>query len=286
MPHGSQPAAMSHQDRAQVYPLESLQAMALAGRYRSQHFSPHAHDTYAVGLIEAGTLVFECERRTFSAQAGAICLINPGDMHTGRAGCREGWRYWNAYLPASLISDINGRAARFGTAVVNDTTCFRALSRFFAAVKRRKEPLHVESLLFEALLLLLARHAEYNQVVTRHSNSLVSLAQDFMEENLERQIGLADLANITGVTSFHLARQFKAQIGLSPHAWLVQRRAERARGLILSGVGLAEAAAAAGFSDQPHLTRWLKRVLGVTPGQLIRSSTFKTQAAEAARLRF
>jgi transcriptional regulator GlxA family with amidase domain len=54
-------------------------------------------------------------------------------------------------------------------------------------------------------------------------------------------------------------------MGIPPYAWLAQYRVNRARGLLESGLKPAEVAALVGFADQAHLTRWFRRVLGVTP---------------------
>jgi AraC-like DNA-binding protein len=71
-----------------------------------------------------------------------------------------------------------------------------------------------------------------------------------------------------------------------PHAWLLQRRAEKARGLIRNGSSLAAAAASCGFADQSHMTRVFVRQFGFTPGAWKRSAiAFKTQAHPAMKLR-
>lgn len=77
---------------------------------------------------------------------------------------------------------------------------------------------------------------------------------------------LAELAALAGLGRFQLLRRFKQAYGTTPHAWLLQQRAERARGLIAQGLPLAEAAAASGFADQSHLTRVFTGRFGFTPG--------------------
>jgi AraC-like DNA-binding protein len=57
----------------------------------------------------------------------------------------------------------------------------------------------------------------------------------------------------------------RAEVGMPPYAWLAQHRVARARVLLEHGHRPAEAAAATGFADQAHLTRWFRRVVGVTP---------------------
>ena len=77
---------------------------------------------------------------------------------------------------------------------------------------------------------------------------------------------LAELAAMTGLSTYQVLRRFEKAYGVPPHAWLVLQRAERARHLIRNGADLAQAAAASGFSDQSHMTRIFARQFGFTPG--------------------
>ena len=76
---------------------------------------------------------------------------------------------------------------------------------------------------------------------------------------------LADLATAGGVSRYQLVRGFMRDLGMTPHAYLVQRRISFARRLIRDGMALAEAAAASGFADQSHMTRTFTSRYGVTP---------------------
>jgi AraC-like DNA-binding protein len=79
-----------------------------------------------------------------------------------------------------------------------------------------------------------------------------------------------DLERETGVDRYTLARSFRAQIGTSPHRYLIGRRLLRVRSEIGCGVGIAEAAIAAGFADQSHMTRHFKARFGITPGSYVK----------------
>ena len=77
------------------------------------------------------------------------------------------------------------------------------------------------------------------------------------------------LADVAGVHRVYLARAYKAAYG-APIS-LDRRRfqtAQALRALLEDGASPAEAAAQAGFSDQPHFTRSLKADAGLTPGRL------------------
>ena len=89
---------------------------------------------------------------------------------------------------------------------------------------------------------------------------------DYVETHLERSISLEDLARIAGLSPWHFLRQFKERFGCAPHAWVLRRRLERAKGLLSKGeLPIKEVAGLAGFSDQSHLTRIFRRFLGTTP---------------------
>jgi transcriptional regulator GlxA family with amidase domain len=77
---------------------------------------------------------------------------------------------------------------------------------------------------------------------------------------------LTELASIAGLSLFHFARQFKQTVGVAPHHYLVQRRVERAQDMLTrTDLPLSEIALAAGFSDQSHLGRHFRQMLGTTP---------------------
>ncbi|MDX2205977.1 MAG: AraC family transcriptional regulator [Hyphomicrobiaceae bacterium] len=91
--------------------------------------------------------------------------------------------------------------------------------------------------------------------------------KDFIEANLDRDLGLADIAAAAELSPFHFARAFKHQTGVPPHHYLMERRVDRARQLLAaSQVSLAEIALACGFAGQSHFTTAFKRHTGVTPG--------------------
>ncbi len=96
----------------------------------------------------------------------------------------------------------------------------------------------------------------------------VAAAVRYIREHYAHEVSLADIAQAAGLSVFHLTRLFKKTMGMSPHHYLIEVRVHSALALLSAGgerPSLAEIAAAVGFSDQSHLTRQFKRVLGTTP---------------------
>lgn len=103
----------------------------------------------------------------------------------------------------------------------------------------------------------------------------------YLDSNLERKIATEDMASLTGLSMFYFSRKFKLTTGLSPYEYVLVRRVQRARSLLLSSDhSIAEIALETGFSSQSHFTTVFKQVLGQTPGKF-RESHNEKRGSEA-----
>jgi AraC family transcriptional regulator len=99
--------------------------------------------------------------------------------------------------------------------------------------------------------------------------SLLRRIVSVIEDRLDEDLGLAELASEVGLSPSHFSSLFRKTTGLSPHQYIVQRRVERARTLLTATkLSISEIATMVGFYDQSHLTHQMQRVLGVTPKYL------------------
>lgn len=92
---------------------------------------------------------------------------------------------------------------------------------------------------------------------------------EHIEAHVDRRLALAELAAVAGVSASHFKSLFKRSTGLPVHQYVIRRRVERARLLLLEpSASIADVAAQTGFANQSHLARWMRRVAGVTPTAL------------------
>ena len=90
--------------------------------------------------------------------------------------------------------------------------------------------------------------------------------REYVEVHLGESVDLSTLAGVAGLSVHHFARQFKQSAGVTPHAYLTQKRVERARKMLVqTDLPLAEIAFTVGFFDQGHLARHFRHMLGTTP---------------------
>jgi AraC-like DNA-binding protein len=99
--------------------------------------------------------------------------------------------------------------------------------------------------------------------------SAVQVVRSYLEENYAATVSLDQLARLVNLSPFHLAHLFRQEVGMPPHAFQLQLRLSRARGLLLQGRPVSEVATETGFFDLSHFTRHFKRQFGVTPGNYL-----------------
>jgi len=104
----------------------------------------------------------------------------------------------------------------------------------------------------------------------RPSLSRGQLAQslDYIDAHCFEPIRLHDLAAQLGLSETYFSHAFKASTGIPPSRWQMEARIRKIKALLCSeNATLAEIAVSTGFSDQAHLTRTFKRLVGLTPSQ-------------------
>ncbi|NEH27880.1 helix-turn-helix transcriptional regulator [Rhizobium ruizarguesonis] len=94
---------------------------------------------------------------------------------------------------------------------------------------------------------------------------------DYIEDNLDMPLSLAELASLAGLSLSHLKTQFRNSFGMPPHRYVLHRRVARVEVLIRSsGLPLSQIALEAGFAHQSHMANSMKRLLGISPGTITR----------------
>jgi AraC family transcriptional regulator len=119
---------------------------------------------------------------------------------------------------------------------------------------------------------LVARHTSEFESRARGmlGNDVLDRLRDYVVAHLDEPIEVAALAKIAGRSPFHFTRVFARSVGVTPHRYIVHLRLQRAIELAREGrSGLADIAARTGFADQSHLSRWVRRVHGVSLTQLV-----------------
>lgn len=260
---------MSECIRFHKFPIAGINPMTAAS---ARSFPRHIHDQYGVGVIDAGGHSSWSGRGQVEAGPRSFICVNPGEVHDGHAVGRRPrcWRmfYFDPAVIAQARADIlDGRCSEFTfrAPVFADLKLHSSFDAMFA-LSRAVEidaAMAAETMLL-TLIAGLMPHSTSNANL-RGSTVDIQRARQRIDDDPAAPLSLADLARDAGVSRFQLLRAFARELGLTPHAYVMQRRLARARRLILGGAALADVAMSCGFYDQSHLNRCFVRQFGVTP---------------------
>ena len=230
--------------------------------------------------------------------------MNGGRLHCNHAkrgeiivypAASEHWVRWQEqaeFLLLFLEPDLVARTA--------DELASRTIIEMIASEKERDDPLMLQvalalkteideglvassSLYAESLTNTLAAHLlrhytvwkpALREAVEKHSASTLRHVIEYIHDNLDQHLTLAELSLVAGMSTYHFARTFKQVTGVTPHQYVLNVRVEHAKSLLLQGkLTIAEIASQVGFFDQSHFTRSFKRLVGVTPQTLLRQNS-------------
>lgn len=233
-------------------------------------FPRHSHDQFGIGVMTMGTQRSWSSLGKVESHAGDIIMVNPGEMHDGVP--MDGARGWHiVYLdPDVVMREVASEIFTSGfelRPVAQDPQLGGEILKFFRELSE-PDPDHLarEEALLRFLIRVLQSHGMDG---TREPNKGPStlLAVQRLEDESANSVSLRELADLCGLSRFQLLRSFSREMGVTPHAYLIQLRVRKARRLLAIGKSPVEAALLTGFADQSHLTRAFIRQFGVTPGR-------------------
>ncbi len=213
----------------------------------------HCHDAVdgSLAILPAGLDAAadrECDARSLLVAVApaslSLAAAEDSALDAILVGCSAGYDGGLLHLAGLLAAECAGGFPR-GALFWNEIA-----SRFIAAlVERHTSGLKPDGGIMDAALLTRLR--------------------DYLMAHLDEPIDVAALARMAGRSQFHFSRIFQRAVGISPYQYVVHLRLRRAVELVREGrLRFAEIAAATGFADQSHLSRWVKRVHGVSLTQL------------------
>ena len=239
----------------------------LEAHFHGQAFTPHRHDTYAIGITVSGVQTFRFRGQHWHCLPGQCHILHPDETHDGAAGTDDGFGYRIVYIDPFLIGDAlgNGLLPFVGRPVVGARRLPRAASEIWGIDEDLDEVASVELVVAAAKLLVDVASGGTGKCGPLALGRLCRVRDLIAACPTERR-SVDELENLSGLDRWTLARQFRAAFGTSPSRFRTMRQLDRVRRLLKRGISLAEASTEAGFADQSHMSRQFKKAYGLTPG--------------------
>src|ERR1700738_5224844 len=240
MPH-CKPDVGEQKEAAHFWTRDDLGGLELLwGRFRRHAYRPHNHPGYVIAVVTAGVEAVNCRGVLHRAGPGDILFINPEEIHDGQRGADAGWQYRVIYptvtaMRALIADDGNARMTPYFTdTVVHDPDLAQRLAQLHTAAEGGQYPPGDQSEWTELLGELVTRYSTFTRPAPSdlHEPLRVRRARELIEADFDKPLSLGRLADEVQLSQFHLLRLFKAEIGVTPHAYLIALRLRRAKALL------------------------------------------------------
>lgn len=249
-------------------------------------YAPHAHAEWSIGAIIRGESTFVRGPHSSRVDAGTLVFINPHVVHACNPIAQRPWAYLMLYLDTRWLAALRHRLGLSATPEWVDLApdvlrpgphfdAFVALARVLLDPRPDAETKNAR---LEAFL-----HALLPQLAAAVTEATTPPGLRALADRLDAQcadgVPLAALCRQADLSPGHLIRSFKRHFGLTPHAYVINRRIQLGQRALRRGHPIAEAALESGFADQPHFQRTFKRLLAATPRQYRQGSIDEQEAA-------
>lgn len=238
----------------------------------TDHVYPmHTHDSWTLLIVDDGIIQYDLHHRDHGASRDLVTLLPPHVPHNGRSAIPAGFHKRVLYLDSSqLEEDLIGPAV--DRPAMRDPVLRHRIHQVHQALGRAGEEFEAEShlaLATDRIAWHLRNQARGHAL--EQASAVAHKLRDLLDARFCEKLTLQQLSAAMRANAAHLVRAFSREFGISPHQYLIGRRVDMARKLLLQGMAPPAVAVTVGFYDQAHLNRHFKHVLGTSPGRFARS---------------
>ena len=223
-------------------------------------------DHYLLHYVVSGCGVYTVEGRAYPVSAGQVFLAWPNTVLSYTADERDPWEYyWLGFSGAEAALLLSHTGLQPGRPVMS-IGFGRSFQQYVTAIyDARGSGLKNRTQMLGYAYLLLARLLDTGET-GGESAGVAARAAEFLDNNYAEQLSSDDIAAAAGVSRSWLYRLFMQEYGVSPAAYLREKRLAHARQLLQSsGLHVAEIARSVGYPDPLYFTKVFTRRFGCTP---------------------
>ncbi|SDH39446.1 AraC-type DNA-binding protein [Pseudomonas flavescens] len=238
-------------------------------------YGRHSHEIFSIGAITRGQSTYSNRDVDRHVSQGTVVLMNPGDVHACNPIDGQPWSYLMLYVDPQWLGRLQQAQGLTDTPVFQRFACIASDDAgLYQNVLQLRETLLDPALapndkaarataFFSLALQRLALEGDSDERI----NSRLEQAARLIHQHCGEPLRLDTLCEAAQLSPSQLIRGFKQRYGMTPHAYLLNRRIQFAHYRLKSGAPLADVALEAGFADQAHFQRTFKQFLAATPGQ-------------------
>lgn len=238
------------------------------------NYEKHSHDRLCISGLTKGKISVEFHNQSIKyIQPNQLIVFNPKQVHVCKNSDIKSYDYFTFHFDTQWLKNLSTNyQIYFDNNIINNAELYNQFIIIAQDVIYNKNyniQLKLENLLKNILQLYATKYPIQNK-----DNTLLYEVQQYILLNIEEKLTLDDISYKLGYTKEHIIRVFKKEFGLSPHAFLMNEKVNKAKTILQnsSNQTISQIALELGFCDQSHLNKFFKRSYGITPNDYKKSN--------------
>lgn len=236
-----------------------------------KNFAKHSHTSFSISIIEDGEIdIWYHNSSTQVLDTKSIAIYNPNQVHMTKNRGPEPIPYINFHFQVDWCLNIQRE-------IFDQVDLFLPVWPFVIYDNKLRDRLIsinknidqdnflIEDTLKNILTELFQNYAQ--QENSKSSHALINKIENYIKTHIDQKIDIESMAIEIGYSSAYINRVFKQHFGLTPHAFIVDKRIQKAKELIFTNpkLSLTDIAYEAGFYDQSHFIKKFKKAYSLSP---------------------
>lgn len=236
----------------------------------------HSHNHWSLGAITQGISTFINRDDSYHVRQGDLVLMNPDWPHACNPIENQPWAYLMLYVDTTWLTQLRytegllqrPRWQDIANAVITDKHLYQGYCTMAATLlDDDRELLDKQTQVIEYLSALMHTISNQKLALDQQMPTTLKALANYLDEHFTEELSLDDLCTLSGYSPSHLIRRFKQYFGMTPHAYIINKRIQYGQQQLKKGISIIDTALDAGFADQAHFQRTFKRLVAATPNQ-------------------
>lgn len=232
-------------------------------------YSKHSHETFALSILRSGEIEVEFHSKPSQILSpNKIVVFNPNEVHRTKSKKKENIDYFTLHLDVKWCKNVQNEEDFMNLQnLIEEKNIYKELLQIFTSIINTDTEININRLktILERILTEYKSFHKSDESVDEHI--IFKEVEKYIQNNLCHAITLSDISKAIGYNEFYIIRVFKKKFGLTPHAFLINKRIEKARQELTQNrdINLSQLSCDVGFYDQSHFCKVFKRVFAKTP---------------------
>ena len=254
----------------QTFKNEQLPFLELRHSNSNMHYKKHFHDTFSLGVNKRGESTYMNSEVVYTLKQNRLSIINPNTVHACNASTEVLNEYYMMYLDTVWCANIQNLINDSVTAFTPVSTHMLENEEFYLEYVALCDYLFEEHSVLDKEDSLINFFLKFFALFLEESRSVVvdekfEQMVTYLDEHYKENITLDELSQHFELNTFYIIRLFTSQMNLTPRAYLINVKINKAKEFLQQGYSIVDTALECGFVDQSHFHRNFLKIVATTP---------------------